>query len=299
MYLKISDLVRADQPSQQFPYSRHSSYEELCDLVGAFKPLDVYPCTVDNESWSEEIGMQALFGHLCSGTTFAHDQEMKMLAARRAASENDGGGDNSQKTASNQSIVDFHASQGEDIDDMKSGRTSLRPAPHLDEAGGVYRPPKRQRTSPVDSLKLGTPDLAQQQIYNIRQSFENHLERGARVSDADRLGKTQDKPTESKHADLRLSNDRAGEFLLSEMVRSPSAGVAAKSTQSSPETQITISDTAFDSQSPLRANHEDESGKVQRRKEAYKAAKELRGTWEKNCSLVASFDGHCEEELEL
>jgi hypothetical protein len=34
-----------------FPYSRHSSYEELCDLVRIFQPKDVYPCTVDEEIW--------------------------------------------------------------------------------------------------------------------------------------------------------------------------------------------------------------------------------------------------------
>ncbi len=36
-----------------FPYSRHSSYAELRDLVQAFKPLDVYPCTVDRLTWHE------------------------------------------------------------------------------------------------------------------------------------------------------------------------------------------------------------------------------------------------------
>lgn len=34
-----------------FPYSRHSSYHELCELVAAFKPADVYPCTVDERRW--------------------------------------------------------------------------------------------------------------------------------------------------------------------------------------------------------------------------------------------------------
>jgi hypothetical protein len=33
----------------KFPYSRHSSYSELCELVKAFQPRDVYPCTVDEE----------------------------------------------------------------------------------------------------------------------------------------------------------------------------------------------------------------------------------------------------------
>lgn len=36
-----------------FPYSRHSSYAELCDLVRVFKPRDVYPCTVDEQHWDE------------------------------------------------------------------------------------------------------------------------------------------------------------------------------------------------------------------------------------------------------
>lgn len=36
-----------------FPYSRHSSYKELCDLVRIFKPKDVYQCTIDEETWGE------------------------------------------------------------------------------------------------------------------------------------------------------------------------------------------------------------------------------------------------------
>lgn len=38
-----------------FPYSRHSSYQELCDLVSAFKPKDVYPCTVDEDNWNQGL----------------------------------------------------------------------------------------------------------------------------------------------------------------------------------------------------------------------------------------------------
>lgn len=35
----------------RFPYSRHSSYSELCDFLNVFKPRDVWPCTVDREKW--------------------------------------------------------------------------------------------------------------------------------------------------------------------------------------------------------------------------------------------------------
>jgi hypothetical protein len=60
-----------------YPYSRHSSYTELCELVATFKPDDIYPCTINEQSWTEAVSMKALFGHLCSGTTFAHDNEMR------------------------------------------------------------------------------------------------------------------------------------------------------------------------------------------------------------------------------
>jgi DNA cross-link repair 1C protein len=59
-----------------FPYSRHSSYSELCEFVAAFKPLDVYPCTVDEINWTSEMSMRSLFGYFCSGSVFRHDEEM-------------------------------------------------------------------------------------------------------------------------------------------------------------------------------------------------------------------------------
>jgi len=73
---------------QRFPYSRHSSYDELCHLVDAFKPKDVYPCTTDVESWHEGISIQSLFGHLCSGSHFTHDREMRRLECERDALRN-------------------------------------------------------------------------------------------------------------------------------------------------------------------------------------------------------------------
>ncbi|KAF2273485.1 uncharacterized protein EI97DRAFT_383564 [Westerdykella ornata] len=60
----------------RFPYSRHSSYSELCTLVDALKPKDVYPCTVDEDTWTPEVGMRSLFGSYCSADIFRHDAEM-------------------------------------------------------------------------------------------------------------------------------------------------------------------------------------------------------------------------------
>jgi hypothetical protein len=60
----------------RFPYSRHSSYSELCTLVDALKPRDVYPCTVDYQNWIPSLGMRNLFGNFCSANVFRHDSEM-------------------------------------------------------------------------------------------------------------------------------------------------------------------------------------------------------------------------------
>lgn len=43
----------------------------------AFKPKDVFTCTVDEKKWDESVSMEGLFGHLCSGKKFAHDRHMR------------------------------------------------------------------------------------------------------------------------------------------------------------------------------------------------------------------------------
>ena len=62
---------------QEFPYSRHSSYSELCELVSAFSPKDVFPCTTNPLTWDESTSIRSLFGHLCSGGQFTHDKQMR------------------------------------------------------------------------------------------------------------------------------------------------------------------------------------------------------------------------------
>lgn len=68
-----------------FPYSRHSSYEELVHLVGAFNPRDVYPCTVHEDRWiQEKFSIGDLFGHQCSAKNFRHDREMAEMFPDRS-----------------------------------------------------------------------------------------------------------------------------------------------------------------------------------------------------------------------
>lgn len=73
-----------------FPYSRHSSYSELCNLVEAFRPKDVYPCTVDEAHWLPTLSMNTLFGSFCSADIFRHDAEMMELYESRVDREKKG-----------------------------------------------------------------------------------------------------------------------------------------------------------------------------------------------------------------
>ncbi|KAL4763393.1 putative DNA repair protein [Aspergillus foveolatus] len=80
----IDKLDRSGKPlpkTIRFPYSRHSSYAELCELVKALKPRDIHPCTVDPLDWDEDVSMESLFGHLCSDNKFVHDQYMREMTA--------------------------------------------------------------------------------------------------------------------------------------------------------------------------------------------------------------------------
>lgn len=76
MLLKLSHF-HLQRRTQTFPYSRHSSYTELCQLIEAFKPADIWPCTVDKANWSPAQSMSFLFGHLYDAPCkFTHDQSM-------------------------------------------------------------------------------------------------------------------------------------------------------------------------------------------------------------------------------
>ncbi|KAK1072981.1 hypothetical protein LTR74_002213 [Friedmanniomyces endolithicus] len=84
-------LKRPDGLAKQitFPYSRHSSYEELCDLIDAFKPKDIYPCTIDDANWTTDQSISFLFGHVyTSGHQFTHDQVMLTKRGLRRPSTN-------------------------------------------------------------------------------------------------------------------------------------------------------------------------------------------------------------------
>ncbi|RKK17651.1 hypothetical protein BFJ66_g2568 [Fusarium oxysporum f. sp. cepae] len=71
-----------------FPYSRHSSLPELCHFVEAFRPLDVWPCTVNNAEWLKNgVTIGGMFGPSCSGELFEHDLLMQDFAAKHTSDD--------------------------------------------------------------------------------------------------------------------------------------------------------------------------------------------------------------------
>ncbi|KAK4200835.1 beta-lactamase-like protein [Triangularia verruculosa] len=73
-----------------FPYSRHSSLPELCELADVFKPRDIWPCTVDAARWAEQgITIEGLFGAHCSANNYRHDKLM-LLQRTKLGSLNPG-----------------------------------------------------------------------------------------------------------------------------------------------------------------------------------------------------------------
>jgi DNA cross-link repair 1C protein len=70
-----SDTILGD--TIRFPYSRHSSYNELRHLISVLRPKDICPCTVDQNSWTEDVSMESLFGDLCSEQVFYYDQQIR------------------------------------------------------------------------------------------------------------------------------------------------------------------------------------------------------------------------------
>ncbi|CBX97607.1 hypothetical protein IAQ61_001181 [Plenodomus lingam] len=110
---RVSSEPIVEQPqnkSIRFPYSRHSSYSELRHLVAAFRPSDLYPCTIDNKCWTPEISMRSLFGDLCFGNAFRHDAELMEVYDRRQKAEKifkrDNSGSWSDMDVSDNGVVD-------------------------------------------------------------------------------------------------------------------------------------------------------------------------------------------------
>lgn len=81
MTANASTAGRQNQQTIHFPFSRHSSYDELRNLISIFRPKDIHACTVDPSLWTEDVSMKQLFGDLCTSQIFHHDSLVRVEAA--------------------------------------------------------------------------------------------------------------------------------------------------------------------------------------------------------------------------
>ncbi|KAJ9646407.1 hypothetical protein H2199_002456 [Coniosporium tulheliwenetii] len=138
-----------------FPYSRHPSYSELCRLVEALRPHDVYPCTVDYANWNSSLSMRTLFGHLCSGDVFAHDELMHELLAEREEES----GARKRKRGDGSATPENQDSETEDESPVTQIRiTSPRPAVISgDESSAAFFTPLQALPEEQTASGLSTP----------------------------------------------------------------------------------------------------------------------------------------------
>ena len=324
----------------------------------AFEPVDVYPCTIDKEYMELKTSIANLFGHLCFGSTFAHDEEMKLLARQREITT---------IRANDRDLQTMQSSREKSVDQQNTNPISL-PESTSDAESRVFdnleRTPKRLRASPVslrnnqgrfNTGSLSTGVLSPKRKSHVsEQAFKSIFKRrkiedvlpipmstnstshrvgdntgtsriamldrqesstafdSKNASDAKALGTgleanspedvhrgTQAQPIELSDGDPSSQGNEAGGFLLEDMPEPDDTQDAFEESQPDPETQVTLSDTAFESQSSHTSNPGIKKTKLQQRKEAYKAAKEPSGIWETDYGLISSNAHHGEEEIEL
>ncbi|KAK3115676.1 hypothetical protein LTR53_004739 [Teratosphaeriaceae sp. CCFEE 6253] len=157
-----------------FPYSRHSSYGELCGLIDAFKPMDIHPCTVDKTKWDPTQSMEYLLGHIYASTqSFTHDQ--MMLGKRDLAIRTSFNPRASSNKGDEKSEDDWQQTEQRHRDELRRGhKASLGVSPSIDRRGnepsitGDFWPPKgfRDHYAPPQqprrrrSAKALSPDSA-------------------------------------------------------------------------------------------------------------------------------------------
>ena len=291
--------------------------------------------------------MTSLFGHLCSGTKFAHDQEMGGLESQRAAKrclKRPRTPSESQETLSSQ--VD-----GLQAAPLSAGVPEEHPASICQtRSNSASKRPHFSEVEEAESISKDG-DLAVDMIYpkrsigELRRSFERPLdvskEQSSLSSRATEFEMAGLRPSNGKHngvssqsgpkdagpqrtpfqqaaftgwslagtqaEPIELSDDMSseydsqaqGNFLLEDLPEPEEKLVNSDSnSQPAPETQLTLSDAAFESQLSIMSP-KSRVAQIQHRKQAYKSARDPNGAWAAEHSLVSSGADHGDEEVEL
>lgn len=123
----------------------------------AFRPKDIHPCTVDPSSWSEDVSIQRLFGHLCSGRDFAHDAYMREILE----DTDDEGNQRARKRARYDENLSTQSTQNSSLPEDGHAALTLEGKRHLDtqEQTSGLPVPGDEHQKPVDGQSTDSPSL--------------------------------------------------------------------------------------------------------------------------------------------
>ena len=123
--------------------------------MGKFRPMDVYPCVAD-ETWSESKSIRVLFGDLCSGSRFFHDEIIMRLQQRMAGELTQDGNMGSPYQSFSQSIDNESQYENEGTEEMNKYAWYERFG--VPKALGLTKVSEAKSPSPTKSaLKRRTP----------------------------------------------------------------------------------------------------------------------------------------------
>jgi hypothetical protein len=241
-----------------FPFARHSSFDELLELVKALRPNDVYPC-VTGEDWGPDRTIENLFGDLCAQHDFSFDLERAQEQEARAMVD--------QET---QVETQYTAMLDEDSDDSGHPKESQLPSSFIHVLGDDV-PEYHTREQGHRKSDLISPPSKRQRSFPGTLRTENTVEAVVR--------NVESSPT-PENPDASPSSPCPGNVDI---------GVEEESQQS-------LTDTAFGSQTSLISDPYENAARCARRRQAYEAAKDP-DQWVSFSTLSSS--GRFEKEEEL
>ncbi|CAG8240533.1 unnamed protein product [Penicillium salamii] len=311
----VSDrTAESDLPTTiRFPYSRHSSYSELCGLVAAFQPQDLYPCTVDSTKWNDDVSMERLFGHLCSGNMFTHDIRMRKIKEdeesesrpiKRARYDTEVSTQSSQETSSGLDYIEIHPADptpqaeeqplprqfGTSEDAAREKRNEIRRAHrylHEHAQPGLLQ---------LDPLPTTWP-TADEDNFNINVANEG----GEDDEDDEATPVPEQHPRHSATSSPVSKTNNPTRIYSTDGAMSPYPSNGQTDSQLTDTLTVSISESAFDSPDQMGdspRNRESVARARRARMDAYLAARRDTFSAWTDVSLVSA-DNHAEEEIEL
>ncbi|KAJ5121893.1 DNA repair metallo-beta-lactamase [Penicillium atrosanguineum] len=283
---------------KRFPYSRHSSYSELCELVAAFRPKDIHPCTVDPSTWNEDVSICCLFGHLCSGSDFAHDNFMRQTIDQT----DDDDGQRSKKRARYEVNISTESSQSSDeIEDQTStGDTEHKAHSALDgtvkETSNISQPTANSQPSlDYDPERAKRAEIQKAHLYLQEHADPSILEIGPLPPTSPETQARTPTPKPLPHVSSFTSTRDDGS---SPRPHEPSQ---VEDSQHTDLLSLSISESDLNASPPSDIKQglestQDHTARRRARVSAYLAARE--DSWA-DISLVSAGGNHAAEEMEL